>query len=96
MRGATNAVPAGGGGLRLIASGVTPNTTATQSISLPSRPEFAVIGYDSTDGANMSWVSGAVIYNASFASVGNVMASLKDTYLSLQNQENVNYRVYGF
>ena len=96
MRGTTNAVPAAGGGLKLIASGVTPDTTASQRISLPSKPEFAVIGYDSSDGANMSWVSGVVIYNASFSSVGLVMASLRDDQLELQNQGNVNYRVYGF
>lgn len=96
MRGTTNAVPAAAGGLKLIASGVTPDTTASQRISLPSKPEFAVIGYDSSDGANMSWVSGVVIYNASFSSVGVVMASLRDDQLDLQNQGNVNYRVYGF
>lgn len=84
----------GGGGLKLIANGVTTDTFET--IELTSVPEFAVVGYDTTDGANMGWASGAVIQGARYVTIGGIMVTLVDTRLGIQNKVNVHYRVYGF
>lgn len=84
----------GGGGLKLIANGVTTDTSET--IKLTSVPEFAVVGYDTSNGANMEWASGAVIQGASYVTIGGIMVSLVNTRLAIQNKVNVHYRVYGF
>ena len=84
----------GGGGLKLIANGVTTDTRET--IKLTSVPEFAVVGYDTTDGANMGWASGAVIQGANYVTINDIMVSLVNNRLAIQNKANVHYRVYGF
>ena len=79
----------GGGGLKLIANGVTTDTFET--IELTSVPEFAVVGYDTTDGANMGWASGAVIQGARHVTIGGIMVTLVNTRLGIQNEVNVHY-----
>lgn len=84
----------GGGGLKLIANGVTTDTRET--IELTSVPEFAVVGYDTSNGANMAWASGAVIQGANYVTINDIMVSLVNNRLAIQNKANVHYRVYGF
>ena len=84
----------GGGGLKLIANGVTTDTRET--IKLTSVPEFAVVGYDTSNGANMAWASGAVIQGANYVTINDIMVSLVNNQLAIQNKVNVHYRVYGF
>ena len=84
----------GGGGLKLIANGVTTDTPET--IKLTSVPEFAVVGYDTSNGANMAWTSGAVIQGANYVTINDIMVSLVNNRLAIQNKANVHYRVYGF
>ena len=84
----------GGGGLKLIANGVTTDTLET--IELTSVPEFAVVGYDTSNGANMAWASGAVIQGANYVTINDIMVSLVNNRLAIQNKANVHYRVYGF
>lgn len=84
----------GGGGLKLIANGVTTDTRET--IKLTSVPEFAVVGYDTSNGANMAWASGAVIQGANYVTINDIMVSLVNNRLAIQNKANVHYRVYGF
>lgn len=84
----------GGGGLKLIASGVT--TDSRETIELTSVPEFVVVGYDITNGANMAWASGAVIQGANYVTINDIMVSLVNDRLAIQNKANVHYRVYGF
>ena len=84
----------GGGGLKLIANGVTTDTRET--IKLTSVPEFAVVGYDTSNGANMAGASGAVLQGADYVTINDIMVSLVNKRLAIQNKANVHYRVYGF
>lgn len=59
-------------------------------------PEFAVVGYDTSNGALMKWASGAVIQGARYVTINDIMVTLVNTRLGIQNKVNVHYRVYGF